>query len=455
MLFLAFNILPVKSEPKTWIVDDDGPVDFHTIQEAINAANPGDTIFVRNGTFYERAVVNKTVSLFGENEETAVVDGGGVGNVIEVTTDNVIITGLTIRNSGDQWTDSGIALNQVKNCTIFKNNITENRGHGIRLYSSSRNRIINNSITANNWGGIWISTSADHNSVSGNNVTWNGRGGIWLDSSSNNSVTGNNIANNEDGMILCCPSNNSIIGNNIISNHHDGIRLYYSANNSIFHNNFVDNQQHVSTFMSYGNLWNDGYPSGGNYWSNYTGIDEKNGLNQDQLGSDGIGDTPHIIEANNTDNYPLMGLFSDFNATPEWHIQTICNSTISDFQFNGTAICFNVTGEDGTTGFCRICIPTSLMNGTYKVFVNGIEAPQTILSCSNMTHIYLYFIYNHSTREVAIIVPQFPSPNILIFIIATLLAVLTLIITTLAAIVYRRKHATVLVKNSPLQRKCL
>jgi len=54
------------------------------------------------------------------------------------------------------------------------------------------------------------------------------------------------------------------------------------------------------------NVWNDGYPSGGNYWSDYTGVDEKSGPNQDQPGSDGIGDTPYFIDGYNQDRYPLM-----------------------------------------------------------------------------------------------------------------------------------------------------
>jgi len=57
-----------------------------------------------------------------------------------------------------------------------------------------------------------------------------------------------------------------------------------------------------------------------------------------------------------------MGPFSDFNATSRYQVQTVCNSTISDFQFNGTAISFNVCGDNDTSGFCRICIPTTLMN---------------------------------------------------------------------------------------------
>jgi hypothetical protein len=149
---------------------------------------------------------------------------------------------------------------------------------------------------------------------------------------------------------------------------------------------------------------------------------------------DGIGDSPHVIDANNTDNYPLMGMFSDFNATSEYHVQTIYNSTISDFQYNGTAICFNVSGENDIAGFCRICIPKALINETYRVFVNGTEilpAPLP-LPCSNSTHNYIYFNYTHSTEEI-VIVPEFPSFLILpLFMIATLLAV----------IVYKRKHQT-------------
>jgi hypothetical protein len=176
--------------------------------------------------------------------------------------------------------------------------------------------------------------------------------------------------------------------------------------------------------------WDDGYPSGGNYWSDYNGTDLLSGRDQNETGRDAIGDTEYFIDGNNTDNYPLMGMFSDFNATSEHHVQTVCNSSISDFQFNGTAICFNVTGENDTTGFCRICIPTTLMNGTYKVFINGTEVSYNLLLCSNETYSYLYFNYTHSTQEV-IIIPEFPS-----FLILPLL----MIATILAVIVYRRKH---------------
>jgi len=140
------------------------------------------------------------------------------------------------------------------------------------------------------------------------------------------------------------------------------------------------------------NAWDYGYE--GNYWSEYIGIDSD---------GDGIGDGPYVIDVDNQDRYPLMGLFSDFNVISEHHVTVICNSTISDFRFDQVdkAIKFDVSGEDGTIGFCRICIPTALMD-TYAVFVNGTEVSYTLLPCSNSTQSYLYFIYGHSTQEVII-----------------------------------------------------
>jgi nitrous oxidase accessory protein NosD len=85
-----------------------------------------------------------------------------------------------------------------------------------------------------------------------------------------------------------------------------GIYLYHSNDNSIYHNNFINNTVHVCLEESYTNIWDDGYPSGGNYWSGYTDLDEKSGPNQDQPGSDGIWDHPYVIDEYNIDHYPFV-----------------------------------------------------------------------------------------------------------------------------------------------------
>ncbi|RLE47179.1 MAG: hypothetical protein DRJ31_09260, partial [Candidatus Methanomethylicota archaeon] len=81
------------------------------------------------------------------------------------------------------------------------------------------------------------------------------------------------------------------------------------SNNIIYHNNLIDNGVQASLYESYDNLWDDGYPSGGNYWSDYVGVDLSSGPYQNETGSDGIGDSLYIIDVNNTDRYPLMGPF--------------------------------------------------------------------------------------------------------------------------------------------------
>ncbi len=316
---------------------------------------------------------------------------------IVVTADNIIIdgAGYTVQGTGS---GRGIDLIYRNNVTL-KNVEVTNFNTGILLYYSS------------------------NNTLSGNNASSNNVHGINLESSSNNTITGNTASSNNNVGIYSVTSSNNTITGNTASNNDYGIYLSSSSNNVLFHNNLINNTFQAIVTTGYVNTWDDGYPSGGNYWSGYPDVD---------LEHDGIGDTEHVIDANNTDNYPLMGMFSDFKATSEHHVQTICNSSISDFQFNGTAISFNVTGENDTTGFCRICIPTALMNETYRVFVNGTEilpSPEP-LPYSNSTHSYLYFTYNLSTQEV-IIIPEFPS-----FLILPLLMIATL----LAAMTFKRKH---------------
>jgi len=74
------------------------PDDYSTIQKAISNANSGDTIYVRAGTYYENLIVDKSVTLEGENRDTTIIDGGGNGDVIRVAADYITITGFTITN---------------------------------------------------------------------------------------------------------------------------------------------------------------------------------------------------------------------------------------------------------------------------------------------------------------------------------------------------------------------
>jgi parallel beta-helix repeat protein len=564
MLALVFGIQSAKAESKTWTVDDDGPADFSKIQDAINAASAGDTVSVRNGTYYENNIlVNKgNISLVGENRETTIVDGGKTAGVkvLVITEDNVTVTGFTIKSniqleSGPLYI--GIALDQVRNCnisgnkvtnnnygielsssfniTIAANNITENgsgirlaysennsitdngmskNGIGVWLVSSDSNNIIGNNITDNRIA-IWFSSYSSHNSISGNNMANNCWGsellrssnnsitdnifvkdGLYVDESyrnvvdgnvvngkpfvylegvsnriiedagqvilvncnairvenleisnttvgvelwatSNSEITGNHISTNtHSGIWLVSSSNNSIFGNSI-RNSNIGIRLYSSSSNKIFHNNFTDNYLQAYVPSSYDNLWDNDYSSGGNYWNDYKGVDNFSGSNQDIPGSDGIGDTPYTIDLDNTDRYPLMAQFSTFNCGTwngkTYKVDIVSNSTVSDFCFDPNpaqpSISFNVAGENGTKGFCRVTIPKDLLwtENNWTIYVNSQLANYTLIA--NENHTYLYLTYNHSTKPVQIIgthvIPESLAILMLpIFITATLLVVI-------------------------------
>jgi parallel beta-helix repeat protein len=257
--------------------------------------------------------------------------------------------------------------------------------------------------------------------------------GILLVLTSNSKIIGNNLASHGSGIYLWSSSNNILLANNVTNNGF-GIVSVSSSNNSIFHNSFTNNPTQAHNEGLYANIWDDGYPSGGNFWNDYNGTDIYGGLYQNETGSDGIGDSNYTIDAKNIDHYPLVGTYNSYNvswAGSNYTVNLISNSTVSAFalavsleHLEDRRVSFNVTGQNGTRGFCRICIPTALMNGSYTVIVNDTEVPYNLLACSNSTDTYLYFNYTHSTQKV-VIIPEFPTLVIALslFTMSTLLTV--------------------------------
>jgi len=143
-------------------------------------------------------------------------------------------------------------------------------------------------------------------------------------------------------------------------------------------------------------------------------------------------------------------MFSSSNTSYGYIVDFVSNSSISEFSFNLSKIevyppeailAFNVSGDNDTDGFLRICIPKILINGSYVIMfddeiITNTTYPQVReLPCSNETYEYLYINYTHSKHAIIItgttVIPEFSSFLILpLFMIAALLAV----------IVYKRKH---------------
>jgi parallel beta-helix repeat protein len=153
-------------------------------------------------------------------------------------------------------------------------------------------------MTGNSFSGVLLIYYSSNNTVLGNNITAAVLlfgGGVCLSNSFNNSISENSIANNEYG-----------------------VGLYNASNNRFFHNNFINNTENVYNWYEMSiNTWDDGYPSGGNFWSDYT-TRYPSAL---EIDDSSIWDTPYVLDTYNQDNYSLMGPWTpkgeNVTVTPE------------------------------------------------------------------------------------------------------------------------------------------
>ncbi|MCJ2557088.1 MAG: right-handed parallel beta-helix repeat-containing protein [Candidatus Thermoplasmatota archaeon] len=395
----GMSVLP-SAQATVLFVGGAGPGNYTTIQDAINASTPGDTVYVYSGTYCGEILVNKALTLRGEGALTTTIDACGSVSAVTILADSVHIRDFTIVNGTDGApepppppvpVDPGISVIGASDCLISNNVISDNL-IGILLWEAHNCVISNNSFSNNTWAirirpsefrysseiairdnifrsstreaifadSLWQSTITNNTfedghgiflyhservEVAHNDLSSEG-GGIIVYFSYGNTVTDNTISNPEWTAINIWGSNN-LIARNRITNSDWGISLYLSCTNTIrendiignkwgiilyldeyeywhpsvgnvfYHNNFVDNTNHACD-SGYDNEWDNGYPSGGNYWSDYSGPDEFSGPNQTEPGSDGFGDTPRVVDVcpnfpyeyvtpqHNEDRYPLM-----------------------------------------------------------------------------------------------------------------------------------------------------
>ena len=245
-----------------------GGANYSSIQSAINDASNGDVIFVYNGTYYEKVIVNKMINLIGRDRNNTIIDGGGSGNVLHLSVDNIKIENLTIKNSGNSPSDSGIYISS-NNCYLL-NNILKNNYYGIYSYNTVNNVIKNNLIFNNTYDGIRLKNSVscnlanniiynndlnglsniytNYSDISNNSIFLNDGNGIWDYESDNSIIIGNNLSNNSNNGISIKNSNNSFyLNNKIWSNVNNGIRLH----DECCYNEVINN----SIFMSYCGIW--------------------------------------------------------------------------------------------------------------------------------------------------------------------------------------------------------
>jgi parallel beta-helix repeat protein len=529
-----------QSKAATITVDDDGPADYHSIQLAILAASAGDTVYVYSGTYNEHVTVDKTINLTGEDRDTTIIDGQGVGDVVYISADWVNMSGFTIRDSGPNGIprDAGIDVESAHNVTISYCKFTDNYD-AIHLYYSnnsivsnnviddfrgigvvfSRNVTISGNVISTQYEGIYLDTSllcrisnnamtdtgfvlggstehwsthdidtsntvngdpvyywknqnggtvpfgagqvilancsnvnvknqhisdgyigiilgfSDENLIRNNNASLNHENGLYLFYSNNNTIEGNTfndamngidfkisngnnitenyVSDNGGGMIFVGSDGNNITDNifwdnlfglmlvlsdgnninynnftynwagsgiyiassseniitkNILFENKEGINITESYNNSynnkVFHNSLIGNTNQAYDDTISENYWDNGYPSGGNYWDDYSGADLRNGPNQDISGADGIGDTPYPIDSDSQDNYPLIAPYGVDSIPPEIELTYPFNNTVAQ-----PGIIINLTISDRNLHE----VTYSINSGSYQILVSPFD----------------------------------------------------------------------------------
>ncbi|NAS88135.1 hypothetical protein C4E24_00090 [ANME-1 cluster archaeon AG-394-G21] len=271
---------------------------------------------------------------------TVIHEGHGIGLT---SSSNCIIANNTVLSNSAY----GIALFQACNNVIIgnrcdrnrdyqiilgtdscNNTITENRlsgsvyGPGIYIFTRSNNNVVTKNVIFNNLNSGINLLSAHHNVISDNILKFNGFNGLWIGSTSSTSnaniIANNTVTSNQRCGIEVSGDENEIINNTVVGNK-EGIYIREGAGNRIYHNH-LNNRKNAYDGGS--NIWDNGYPSGGNYWSDYPGPDIYIGVGQDEPGNDSIGDTPYIFKENSRDNYPFIWIYvppisiSDVSVSP-------------------------------------------------------------------------------------------------------------------------------------------
>ena len=359
----------VNNEYNLFVVDDDdGPgVDYNSIRDAIEDTGHGDSIYVRNGVYYEHIIIDRSIELLGEDKNNTIIDYSGRTDIVRITANNVNITDFTLRNSTNyfyDW-DEGYygALTILSGYNIIAGNIFKHNRFGIILKSPSHNNIIKeNTFTNSETYGIYMTWSYTNN-ISQNTMT---RGGIYADCSHSNMISKNTITDDAysgiglyggfgrsynniiSGNII---ENNGIYGirllgfegkveDNIISgntiiNHKTGISISSLCfDNRIHHNNLIDNNQNAYD-KGNSNTWYDTTLIEGNFWDDF---DEpcEGAFDND---SNGIIDSPYEIPGKTIpeqDLYPLsLPLFGTLyvNANGPYH-----ELTDTPIQFDGYVV---------------------------------------------------------------------------------------------------------------------
>jgi len=252
---------------------------------------------VYNGIWFTSGIISVRFDNTNNTVVANVIEDCSTGIYLEESPWNSIVENVLSAN------DRGILLDSANNTIIVGNDVVDNNNYGISAGYSNDTYISGNNVSGNGMMGIgtvFASVNITNNYISNNT------NGVLLLRSNGTEISGNNISDNHQNGVILYQTFENALYENVVSQNGNGTHLISSSNNKFYHNSFISNVCQANISSDSINQWDDGYPSGGNYWSPSAVVDELRGPNQDQPGSDGINDTKCSLDSNNVDNYPLI-----------------------------------------------------------------------------------------------------------------------------------------------------
>ena len=349
-------------------VDGDSFSDFNN---SINESNTVDGAPIK----YVIGAINQRFS-----------DQEAVGTLYLINPQNVTVMDLSIQDNVYGvfcWNGTEVRIENVT---------TSNTNYGIRLQNCIQSRV-EGSRSSHNWVGILLHES-------------------------DNNVVENNVTPRNEKAISLYEADRNVLRGNTIQDNIFGIRLYNSHFNEIYHNTVVNNNLQADAINSFMNTWNSSEE--GNFWSDYS---------DDDPDQDGLGNIPYEIDPLNQDCHPLLGAFHSFTTSEEKTITIVSNSTIIDTSLStNQTLRFHVTNstQGQHFGFCRVCIPHSVISRPLQVTVDGGDPVYWNYDLQeNGTHSWIYFSYEHSNREITIVPELSTAYSIILSAIGTMTALIT------------------------------
>ncbi len=374
-------IRAVKGRNAVWYVPDN----FTKIQWAVDNATAGDLIVVRDGTYVENIVVDKSLIITSENgSANCIIQAADSDNhVLSLMADNITVRGFTIEGATED-VYAGVFLQRINNTDIVDNTIVNNY-YGIRLVGTSYINITNN-VVSDNYYGISLYESNCSNVAS--NIAYSNHIGIYINSdnrtASNNTLTNNTVYNNDNGITINYSSNSILLSNTAYNNSY-GITLGFSTNNDLINNTVFNNSYGIHLQRSnYSTLTNNTIDD--NYVGLFLEFSGHNTLRNSSL----IDNTYSFrIRSDTLDNFIQdIDTTNLINGKPIYYLVDESDRTVSDAGFVGLVNCRNVTVKDLTI--------TNNYEGVLLAYTTNSTVENLTLSYSY----YGIYLYNSSHNNV-------------------------------------------------------